>query len=85
MTYRVKLHPKVTKFLKKLDNHIEERIREKLHLLHHDPFHYLEHYESENCYKFRIGDYRTLIDINKQRKLVFVRVLNHRKNIYKKK
>ncbi|HIH39362.1 TPA: type II toxin-antitoxin system RelE/ParE family toxin [Candidatus Woesearchaeota archaeon] len=83
--YKVKLHPNVDKFLSKLDPQFEIRIRNRLKLLRNDPFHYLEHYEGEKCYKFRTGDYRALIDVDQTRKIVFVQVLDHRKRIYKEK
>tara|TARA_B100000315_G_C14571747_1_gene585935 strand:+ start:107 stop:349 length:243 start_codon:yes stop_codon:yes gene_type:complete len=45
----------------------------------------LQHFEGKDYYKFRIGTYRALIDVDKQRKIVFVRHLDHRSKIYKKK
>jgi len=84
MSYKVKLHPKVDKFLNKLDKLLSKRIRDKLRLLKEEPFKYLEHFEGKNYFKFRIGDYRALIDIEKNRKIIFVRVLDHRKKIYKR-
>lgn len=61
MTYQVKLHLKVDTFLKKYDKQIEERIRKRLRVFECDnPFYYLEYYEGEKCYKFRIGDYVAL-------------------------
>ena len=84
MSYKVKLHLKVDKFLNKLDNLLERRIINKLKLLEtDDPFRHLEFYEKEKCHKFRVGDYRLLIDVDTTRKLIFVRVLDHRKRIYK--
>ena len=86
MTYAVKLHPKVQKFLEKLDNQISVLIKKRLNLLKNDnPFRFLEHYESENCYKFRAGEYRALVDVDQNRKIIFVRVLDHRSRIYKRK
>jgi len=84
MNYTVKLHPKVDKFLNKLEKAQSERIKQRLKMLKEDPFRYLEHYEGEDCSKFRAGDYRALIDVDKSRKIVFVRVLDHRRKIYKK-
>ena len=84
MNFKVKLHPKVDKFLTKLSISLSERIRTKFQLLKVDPFRYLEHYEGEKCYKLRIGDYRALIDVNIPSKIVFVRVLGHRSKIYKR-
>lgn len=34
--------------------------------------------------KFRIGDYRALLDIDRERKIVKVQVLDHRSRIYKR-
>jgi len=86
MSYKVKLHPKVDKFLNKLDNLLERRIRNKLKLLEtENPFRYLDFYEKEKCHKFRVGDYRALIDVDTKRKLIFVRVFDDRRRVYKKK
>ena len=47
-----------------------------------NPFRYIEHYEG-NYYKIRIGDYRALIDIDFQKKILYVRLLDKRPRIYK--
>jgi len=83
MTYLVKLHPNVIKFIEKCDKSISDRIYKRLELLKENPFRYLEHYEGEDCFKFRIGDYRALVDVDNSRKIVFIRVLDHRGRIYK--
>ena len=86
MIYTVKLHPKVHKFLEKLDNHISVLIKKRLRLLKDDnPFRFLEHYEGENCYKFMAGEYRALVDVDQDKKIVFIQVLDHRSQIYKRK
>jgi len=85
MNYKVKLHPKVEKFLNKLEKDLSKRIKQRLIILKENPFRYLEHYEGDKCYKFRTGDYRALIDIDQARKIIWVRVLNHRNKIYKRK
>jgi len=85
MSYEVKLHPDVAGFLEKSDKNISERIRKRLKLLKCDnPFRYLEHFEGEECYKYRIGDYRALVDVDLERKIIFVRVLDLRGRIYKR-
>ena len=83
--YRIKLHPNVQKFLRKCSVFLAERIQNRLRILKRDPFHYLEHYEGANYYKFRIGSYRALIDIDTKRKIIWIQVLDHRKKIYKRK
>lgn len=84
MSYVIKLHPKVNRFLNKCDKSLSDRIKKRLRILKEDPFRYLEHYEGKDYYKLRIGDYRALIDVDTSRKVIFVRVLDHRKRIYKR-
>lgn len=84
MTYQVKLDPSVRKFLDKSDHQVRERLEKRLHVLKTDsPFHFLEHIEGEEGYKFRLGEYRALVDVDIQRQIIFVRVLDHRSRIYK--
>ena len=84
--WKVLLSPDVQDFFKKQDKHITSRIRKGLEKLKtDDPFHYLEHYEGQDFYKFRIGDHRALIDIDFQNKILKVQVLDKRGVIYKRK
>lgn len=84
MTFKIKLHPKVNKFLSKLDDILSDRIKDKLILLKENPFMYLKHFEGEDFFKFRVGDYRALIDIDIKNNLILVRVIEHRSKIYKR-
>ncbi len=84
MSYIVKLHPKVNKFLDKCNKELSERIKTKLNLLKEDPFTYLEHFEGGDFYKLRVGDYRALVDVDTSEKKILVRVLDHRSRIYKR-
>jgi len=84
MSYQIKLHPKVVKFLRKNHPSMSDRINHKMRLLKKDPFTFLEHFEGEKCYKLRIGEYRALIDVDQSKRIIFVRVLDHRKRIYKR-
>ena len=81
MTYQVRLHPKVDKFLEKCEAELKERALKKFALLKENPFQYLEHYEGDDCHKLRIGDYRALVDVDQKNQVVFVRVFDHRRRI----
>ncbi len=84
MSFDVKLVPKVAKFLKKADKNLRKRIGMKLRLLENgDPFNYLEHFEGGNLYKLRVGDFRLLVQVDFSRKVLIVRYIGDRKNIYK--
>lgn len=82
----VLLSPDAQDFLNKQDKHLSERIKKGLEKLKtENPFHYLEHFEDKDYYKYRIGDYRALIDIDFGNRILKVRVLDHRRVIYKKR
>ena len=82
MSYTVKWTPKSLKSLEKLPKEISSRILEKTEQIKDDPFHYLEHYESADVYKLRVGDYRLLLDVDFANKILKIRVLDHRGRIY---
>ena len=58
--------------------------KKKVSSIKENPFHFLEHYEGEDVYKLRIGDYRALIDVDFENKVLLVQVVDHRRRIYKK-
>jgi mRNA-degrading endonuclease RelE of RelBE toxin-antitoxin system len=83
--WSVILSPDAQSFLGKQDKQIGVRLRKGLKKLEcNNPFHFLEHFEGEDHYKFRIGDYRALIDIDFSQKLIKIQVLDHRSVIYKR-
>ena len=84
MSYSIKWTPLALNELENFPGDIIERIINKVENLKDDPFHYLEHYEGAKVYKLRIGDYRALIDVDFSNKILTVRIVGHRKNIYKK-
>ncbi len=84
--WAVFLFPDVEKFLKKQDKFIKELLLKGFEKLKtENPFVHLQHYEDKKYYKFRIGNYRALIDADFDKKILDVRVLDHRSVIYKRK
>ncbi|MEK6888681.1 MAG: type II toxin-antitoxin system RelE/ParE family toxin [Nanoarchaeota archaeon] len=83
MSYSVKFDKNASGFLEKLEVKESLRIINKLENVKENPFHYLEHYEGE-YYKLRVGDYRLLIDIDFEEKILWVRILDKRGRIYKR-
>ncbi len=63
MIFQIKFSNQSTKFIRKLDNNLKERIKSKFKEISQDPFRFLEHFEGEG-YKIRIGDYRALVDLD---------------------
>ena len=84
MSYEVRLHPTVVRFLETLDNEMRARVKKKLKEAAENPFYYLEHYEGKDYYKLRIGDYRALIDVDFNNRILYVRIFDKRGRIYKR-
>jgi len=82
MSFSIEWDEKALVFLKKLPKNISERIFNKVESIKENPFHFLEHYEGK-YYKLRIGDYRAFIDINFEKKILIIQVLDKRGRIYK--
>lgn len=68
-------------YLETLPKNVGKRIMDKFGEVLKDPFHYVEHFEGEG-YKLRIGDYRAIIDIDFQNRILKVRVFDKRGRIY---
>jgi len=83
MSYIIKWTPKSSKGLKRLPKGVALRIWNKMEKLKENPFRYLEHYEG-NGYKFRIGEYRLLIDVDFKNNVLIVRVFDKRGRIYER-
>ena len=83
MTYTIHWSKKAEKFLETIPKEHAKRIATKVDSIKEDPYHYIEHFEGEFYFKLRIGDYRVLLDINPSSKLIEIRLLGHRRNVYK--
>ncbi len=80
------MSPDVQEFLEKQDKHIAQRIRTGLKKLNtENPFYFLEHYEGKDFYKYRIGEYRALVDVDFKKKTLKIQVVDHRSIIYKRR
>ena len=81
--YEIIFDKKVIEYLNKQERKIKERIFIKLISTKEKPFRYFERLTNRKEYKLRIGNYRVIADIEKKSKIVKVRIIMHRKNIYK--
>lgn len=82
MTFQVEWHPKACKNLSRLPPELIKRILKKVDEVKEDPFRYLEHFEGENVYKLRIGNYRALIEIDFKNNILYIQVFDKRGRIY---
>jgi len=82
LTYEVKIKPKAIKQLKKLPKEITERILKKIVFIKDTPQSFMKKLESKDIWSLRAGDYRVLIDIYEDKKLMEIIKIGHRKEIY---
>ena len=82
LTYDIKIKPKAIKQLEKLPKEITERILRKVVFIKETPQSFMKKLESKNIWSLRVGDYRVLIDIYEDKKLMEIIKVGHRKEIY---
>lgn len=84
MTYLVKWRPKVLHELEKLPKVVSKRIVRKIDSIKEEPYHLLERLAGDPGYKLRVGDYRIIIDVIENEKILAIRVVGHRRNVYER-
>ena len=84
LLYEIIFSQKAKKQLLKLDKAIQERVISALERIRIRPEAYITKLIGDPGYKIRIGDYRVIIDIDKQNLLILIIKIGHRKNIYEK-
>lgn len=82
--YRLIFEKRALRDLNKLENSIRNRIWNKLKDCKIDPLRYLEPLVEIRGFKLRVGDYRVMIDIESEIKILHVLKVGHRKNIYER-
>ena len=77
--------PKARDFLRKLSPDVARRIFRKVdEEIRLNAERYLETLENIGGYKIRIGDYRLFVDYYKDRNLLVIRAIRHRRDAYKR-
>ena len=82
MTFEILITGRAEDDLKKLDPIVKKRIKKNLLKLRNDPQSSSKKLTGINGYRFRVGNYRIVFDIDGQN-IVILRV-GHRREIYKK-
>ncbi len=84
--YKVEFRPRAAREFESLDAEIAARVLKKVRWLAEN----LDSIKSEslsgpfsNLFKLRIGDYRVIYQADREKKLLIVRLLGHRREIYK--
>jgi mRNA interferase RelE/StbE len=70
------------KQLKKLDSEIRERIIAALGRIRIRPDFYLRKLVGDEGYRLRVGNYSVIVDLDKEKLIILVLRMGHRKNVY---
>jgi len=75
---------KARDFLRKLPKETSQRIFNKIdNEVRVNPERFIETLVDKDFYKLRIGDYRLFVDYYKDKGIMIIRTIRHRKNAYK--
>ncbi|MDI6708991.1 MAG: type II toxin-antitoxin system RelE/ParE family toxin [Candidatus Thermoplasmatota archaeon] len=83
MKYGILFMPIAKKRLDDLEPTIRKRVLNKLVTIQENPKRFLKWLGSIKAYSLRVGDYRVIVDLNEEEKIINVLTLGHRKKIYK--
>ena len=83
MSYEIIFTDTSLKQFKKLEKDIQERIIKALERIRIRPEAYVKKLVGDLGYRLRVGEYRVIIDIYKDKLIILVIKVGHRKNIYK--
>lgn len=80
--YKLIFEKRALNDLQRLEHNIKKRIWGKLQACKENPFRYLEHLEEIEGFKLRVGDYRIIIEVKNEIRILNVLKIGNRKNIY---
>lgn len=84
MIYTILFSLIAKKQLQKLDKATQRHIIAVLERIRIRPERFVRKLVGDPGYRLRVGDYRVIMDIDKERLLILVIKVGHRKNIYRK-
>ena len=82
MALTVLLHPKAVKTLEKIEEQTRSRITEKLRELRNRPETVGRRLKYSEFWSLRVGDYRAIYEINRDKNQVVILFIGHRKKVY---
>ena len=82
MTYEVLFSDLALKQLRKLDKEIEQRIIATLERIRTRPDAYVKKLVGDDGYRLRVGNYRAIVDLDKEKLIVLVLRIGRRRNVY---
>jgi len=84
MSYEIIFTDTSRKQFKKFEKDIQERIIKAIERIRIRPEAHIKKLVGDPGYRLRVGEYRIILDIEKEKLIILVIKIGHRKNIYKK-
>jgi Cytotoxic translational repressor of toxin-antitoxin stability system len=82
LTYEVLFSDLALKQLRKLDGEIRQRIIATLERVRIRPDAYVRKLVGDKGYRLRVGDYRAIVDLDREKFIILVLRIGHRRNVY---
>ncbi|MDP2217575.1 MAG: type II toxin-antitoxin system RelE/ParE family toxin [Methanolobus sp.] len=82
MTYTVIFSENAKKQFQKLEQNVQKRIIAALERIRIRPESYISKLVGDPGYKYRVGDYRIILDLDNENLYILVIMIGHRKSIY---
>lgn len=83
MTYNILFADIAKRQFEKLDKHVQNRILSSLERIKVRPYNFVKKLSGYPYFRFRVGDYRLILDIRNNDMIIIVIEVGYRKNIYK--
>lgn len=80
--YEIIFSDTALKQFKKLNRDLQQRIKNSLERIIIRPESYIKRLVGEPYYSFRVGDYRLILDIQRDKMIIFIIIIGHRRDIY---
>ena len=82
MAFSVFLHPKAAKALERIEEPVRLRIVERLKELRDSPERVGKRLRFSDFWSLRVGDYRTIYEVDRGKNKVIVLFVGHRRKVY---
>ena len=82
MTYEVLFSDLALKQLRKLDQEIRQRIIAMIERIRIRPDDYVRKLVGDDGYMLRVGNYRVIMDLDREKLIILVLRIGHRRNVY---
>ena len=82
MTYEVLFSDLALKQLRKLDREMRQRIITTIERIRIRPDTYIRKLVGDEGYRLRVGNYRVILDIDKEQLVILILRIGHRRNVY---